>query len=149
MAQSTLNSLLKQQQQLQDELVQLGTSVGGDQRAILHDNPALDGRRNAIRAKLGRIGELENVEIIRPRLETDRVGLGNEVLVRFPDGEVETFTLLTPDDINFGSGFHNPISVRGPVGSAVLGRGAGETVVCELPEKEISLTIVTINPGGF
>lgn len=149
MARFTLDCLRQRKKKAEDELQELGRSSDGHQRASLHDDPASEERRNMLRAIKDSIGNLERVEIIQPRRDTSQIGLGNKVTVEFPDGEKDTYTILSDDDAAHG-GRTDIISYRSPIGSALLGKQRGETVVCKLPNKrQIELKIRKIVPGDF
>jgi len=149
MAQSTLDYLLARKTFLEQELKNLGESADGYQRATLHDNPSLEWRKNGIRSELARIGNLDRVEIIFPRQDRGSVGLGSQISVDYEDGDIETLTILAPDDVAFGNR-SNVISDKSPIGSTLIGRKVGETVVCGLPSgREIRIRVKEIKPGDF
>ena len=150
MTQSTLDYLLARKIFLEQELKNLGEeSADGYQRATLHDNPSLEWRKNGIQSELAHIGNLDRVEIIFPRQDRGSVGLGSQVSIDYGDGDIETLTILAHDDVAFGNR-SNVISNKSPIGSTLIGRRVGETVVCDLPSgREIRIKIKEIEPGNF
>ncbi len=69
---------------------------------------------------------LRNSEIISERSREDEVGLNNTVTLYFvEDGEEETYKLVTSVR---GNSLKNYISTESPIGAAILGHKAGETV---------------------
>lgn len=82
-----------------------------------------------------RITELENVlknvEIIKtpPKEEQDRVNLGTKVLVEL-DGQIDEFIIVGTLEADPAE---KKISDESPIGKALLGRRAGETVAVKTP----------------
>lgn len=120
-----------------------------------HDNPAYE---EAIRESViveQRYNQLQDklrkVVIIEPRQETDFIGLGNEVVVRFEDEEAdETFVLLGADDSATGKNFKPQwISIDTPLGQALLGQTRGTTIEVNAPAGKIRVKIKKINAGSF
>ena len=69
---------------------------------------------------------LRNSEIISERSREDEVGLNNTVTLYFvEDDEEETYKLVTSVR---GNSLKNYISTESPIGAAILGHKAGETV---------------------
>lgn len=91
--------------------------------------------------------KLISAEFIEPNQDTEEVHIGNTVIVHFSDAEEpERFTILGPDDSNNKQGW---ISYTAPIGQAILGRKAGETVVAKSPAGNLNIKIVSILPGEF
>ena len=92
--------------------------------------------------------KLKNVEFIKPRQETDKVGIGNAVRLRYRDGEEEEITILGPNDYNYGD---NPswFPYTSPLAQAIMGHGKEESVGYQAAEKEFEVTILDIKPGEF
>ena len=86
--------------------------------------------------------KLNNYKIIEPREETDTVGIGNTVIVRFSSMDVdEKFTILGPDD----SGTRDEwISFNTPVAKAMLGKKAGEEVTLEVNNQKIKILKILV-----
>ncbi|MEW2249255.1 MULTISPECIES: GreA/GreB family elongation factor [unclassified Streptomyces] len=73
---------------------------------------------------------------------TDVVGVGSTVTVRFPDGAEETYRIAEVADALDQS----LVTADSPLGRALLGHGAGDTVHYEAPEGGASAVVVSI--GG-
>ncbi|MFG3268541.1 GreA/GreB family elongation factor [Streptomyces bobili] len=71
---------------------------------------------------------------------TSRVGVGSTVTVRFTDSTVETIhigeTPLAPDQML--------VTADSPLGRALLGRHAGDTVSYETPEGQATAVVVSL-----
>ena len=69
---------------------------------------------------------LKNAEIVSDTSEEGVAGINNRVTVYFPeDDEEETYKLVTSIR---GNSIHNYISTESPIGKAIFGHKAGETV---------------------
>ena len=73
---------------------------------------------------------LRSVEIIEEGADRGRARLGSTVVIEGPYGDEETYTLVGPTEANPASG---RISANSPIGSALLGAGAGDEVEAVLP----------------
>ena len=78
---------------------------------------------------------LEVVEVVEP---DGRAVLGTRVALRFDDGDVEVLELVAPCEVDARAG---RVSHASPLGAAVLGRRAGETVSLVAPA---GLQLVTV-----
>jgi transcription elongation GreA/GreB family factor len=78
---------------------------------------------------------LEVAEVVEP---DGRAVLGTSVTLRFDDGDVEVFELVAPCEVDPRVG---RVSHESPLGAAVLGRRAGETVSLRAPA---GLQLVTV-----
>ncbi len=79
-------------------------------------------------AHLSDLGEeLERGEVVESRLmPTDVVTMNSQIRLKdLESGEVETYTLVFPDEANVDE---NKISVLAPIGTAMLGYRVGDTV---------------------
>lgn len=149
MARTTLEHLRQRKKQAEEELQRLGRNSHGHQRATLHDDPALEERKNVLRSIIVNIGNLDRVRIIEPRKRTGRVGVGNKVILEFNGDNMAAYTLLGDDDAKH-SGRPNVISYKSPIGSAVLGKRRGENATANIPGKEkIKVRVCKIEPGDF
>jgi transcription elongation factor GreB len=68
------------------------------------------------------------------------VGTNSTVMVRYSDGEQATY-ILTRDDVDAAVG---RISVNSPLGKALLGRSAGESVTFRAPGGDQNVTILEV-----
>ena len=130
---------------------EMGEAFGPD--CDWHDNSAADlavgeyKRIGVQEAELSRI--LRDVQIIKPRIETSDMGVGNAAIVRLGDFDKnETFTLLGPQDAVKG-GDRGWISYLSPVGSAMLGMKPGETKEFSVGGRKQTVTIKKVLPGNF
>ncbi|MEU8761533.1 GreA/GreB family elongation factor [Streptomyces sp. NPDC048659] len=97
------------------------------------------------------VGKLDQrIEEIQARLRTasvaapptDVVGLGSTVTVRFADGAESTVTvgeLAEAPDLNL-------VTTDSPLGRALLGHRAGDTVTYRTPEGATTATVVSLGP---
>ena len=89
--------------------------------------------------------QLESYEVIDPaqRPQTDRVFFGATVTVEDEDGAEQTYQIVGGDELaaELGPG---RISYEAPLGKALLGKRAGESVLVKRPAGELELTILKI-----
>ncbi len=116
-----------------------------------HDNAALDQANRDYEfysAKVGLLKErLRRVEIISPRVEVDRVELGNRVEVYFVNRRrTKTFTILGQADTGNKP---NWISFKSPLGKKLIKRKVGDTVRLKISGKNLYFNVVSILPGDF
>lgn len=83
--------------------------------------------------------QLNNAVIISPK-QTGAVQAGNTVTVE-SGGKQKTYLILGSSETNPREGI---ISRNSPIGSALVGRGAGETVKVKLANKEVEYKIIKI-----
>jgi transcription elongation factor GreA len=81
---------------------------------------------------------LEVVEVVEP---DGRAVLGTRVTLRFGDGEVEAFELVASCEVDPRSG---RVSHESPLGAAVLGRRAGDTVSLVAPAGRQLVTVLEV-----
>lgn len=109
----------------------------------LSENAEYDDARNEQSFIEGRIQELEamilNARVIQHHA-TSIVELGSIVTVKV-DGDEETYEIVGATESDPAAG---RISEESPIGSAVLGRKAGETVKVQSPAGPYDCTIVKI-----
>ena len=101
-------------------------------------------RQSLLEARIGylesRIAQLNIVEL--DTLSGSKAIFGATVTVEDVEtGEQKTFTLLGPDEADYASG---SISVHSPVGSAMLGKEAGDEITVEAPRGRLHYEIVDI-----
>lgn len=131
-------------------LVDKTKSLGGTQESAQdwHDNAAYDHLQEELAVledrQLRISVALREPKIIEPRRETDIVGIGNTVFVRYQgETENEAFTILGPYDSKTHPSW---ISYESALGNALIGQLSGSNV--ELPNGT-SVTLVRILPGDF
>ncbi len=104
----------------------------GDLRENSEYSAALE-RQEFVKARLeylvrrsAQLGQYNVKELAR-----DRIGFGTKVKVRdVGDGEIERFTLLLGEDLDFAN---NEISLNSPIGKALKGKRKGDVVQVTLP----------------
>lgn len=152
MTKGAYNFLKRSLQDALDHLREAQRSVGeaGD-TSDWHDNFAFDEAHRQIDLWSSvirmRRTQMENVIFIPPRVETDRVGLGNAVELRFQgEEENETFLVLGSVDAMFRK---NCLSYQTPIGHRILGQPAGSVIEFEIDGEKTRVKIVRILPGDF
>lgn len=114
----------------------------------LSENSEYDEAKNAQAIVEARIMEIEanlkHVKVVdEADLTTDRVGVGSKVTVHDLEfNEDDTYQIVGSSEIDV---LANKISDESPIGKALLGRSAGETVEAETPNGVLRLKIVEIS----
>lgn len=89
-----------------------------------------------------RIREIQNLlrraKVVERSDEIDVVGFGSTVTIVDDLGESETWTLVSPEEANSMRG---TISVKSPVGAALMGKHVGESVAVQAPGGETTFTV--------
>jgi len=112
----------------------------------IRENAAYDAAKHDQAFIEGRIREIEEllkrVELIEEPTDGDRsvVRVGSTVTIEI-DGEVETYTIVGAIEAKPSAG---RISNESPVGKALLGRRAGETVTIETPNGQLTARILKV-----
>jgi transcription elongation factor GreA len=148
---SVLEEALNQARiELSQAQLSIGEAAGSE--SDWHDNAAFDYANMEFDLKSANLARLTNklrdVEIIPPRQQTDKIDIGNTVVIKFEDEpENETFTILGPDDSGKKQGWLSHLS---PLGKSLIGKVVGETAEYSLgKEKKQIVRIVNILPGNF
>lgn len=145
-----LEDELKKNEELLRE-VQLSIGDSGDDTASWHDNFSFE-QAHRETDKFTKLvttlrGKLRSVSIIKPRLDTDHVDVGNTVTVKFEgESQPEIFTVLGPDDATKQPGW---ISNKSPLGSGLIGKKKDEIVEYGTPGKKFRVHVLDIQPGKF
>jgi transcription elongation factor GreB len=85
---------------------------------------------------------MDDVTVVDPAPRADgRAFFGAWVTVETEDGEERTYRLVGPDELDVARGL---ISVDAPLGRALLGRRAGDSVAVERPAGRAEVTVVWI-----
>ena len=114
----------------------------------LSENSEYDEAKNAQAIVEARIMEIEanlkHVKVVdEADLTTDRVGVGSKVTVHDLEfNEDDTYQIVGSSEIDV---LATKISDESPIGKALLGRSAGETVEAETPNGVLRLKIVEIS----
>ncbi|MDT0462113.1 GreA/GreB family elongation factor [Streptomyces gibsoniae] len=121
--------------------------------ATLRDSDAAVGDRADEADELQRAGDLQRLDarisMISTRLReaetagpppTDLVGVGSTVTVRFPDGSVETLQIgETAEELD-----PTLVTADSPLGRALLGHHAGDTVSYDAPGGQATAVVVSL-----
>ncbi|MBN2801296.1 MAG: transcription elongation factor GreB [Deltaproteobacteria bacterium] len=85
---------------------------------------------------------LSNIQVVETgTLSGDRVRFGATVVVEDEGGDVATWHIYGVDEVNVGQGI---ISLRSPLGAALLGHEEGETVRFKAPQGDRELEILEV-----
>jgi transcription elongation factor GreA len=113
-------------------------SADGD----VSDNSEYEDTKEEFMQLEGRIREIQNVlrhaQVVARDKASDVVQFGSTVTLADEQGEVETWTLVSPQEAN---SLHGTISTQSLVGAALLGKRAGETIVVSAPGGETRFVI--------
>lgn len=113
----------------------------------LSENSEYDEAKNAQAIMEARIVELEkmlqNSKVIdEESISTDHVSIGVSVKVLFvEDDEEEVYDIVSSGEANARQ---NKISDESPLGSAMIGHKAGETIIAETPGGSLEMKILSI-----
>jgi transcription elongation GreA/GreB family factor len=147
---SILNSL---QAELDRQIAEMGSqSDGGHARSSYHDDAGFELLKNQTLAERVMVGDLAEAKIIIPRIETDVVGIGNKIKIRFVEEDSEeTVYLLGQDDVVRRKDLNGIIvSTLSPLGISINGRSKDETVEVKVGKSDkIHVNILDIEPGDF
>lgn len=99
------------------------------------------GRLRGINNAIERLGhQLDHAEIIPDRRRSDVVEIGSMVTV-LQDGKQKTFQILGSSETNPYRGI---ISHNSPIGAALVGHRAGDSVTVKLDHKEVEYKVVKV-----
>jgi transcription elongation GreA/GreB family factor len=111
--------------------------------------PRQGGRREALLAeKRARLEE--RLEVLRRQLSglrldglTDKetAAIGQRFAIRVEDGAVESWELASPDEANPRAGL---VSVRSPLGQALLGKTPGEVAEVKTPAEVYAVVVLSV-----
>jgi transcription elongation factor GreA len=113
----------------------------------LSENAEYDEARNEQAKVEARIKELDelirNAEIVdETTVDTSAVSVGSTVSVRDPEADEDvTFIIAGSNEVNPSE---NVISDMSPIGKALLGHHAGDTVTVEAPRASFKLKIISV-----
>jgi transcription elongation factor GreA len=102
---------------------------------LLVEQARLERRIAALEARLA------VAQIVEPAADGS-AGIGTSVRVRDAGGEIAEYELVGEIESYVGNG---RVSVGAPVGRALAGRGAGESVAVETPRGTLSLEILSVS----
>jgi transcription elongation factor GreA len=108
----------------------------------ISDNSEYEDTKEELVLAEARIREIEHIlrraQVITQEGSRDVVQLGSRVTVIDDEGITETWVIVGPEEAN---AMHGRISIESPVGAALLGKRAGDTVVVQAPGGETRFTI--------
>jgi transcription elongation factor GreA len=111
----------------------------------ISDNSEYEDLKESYMQTEARIRELETTldraEVIAEGSVDGMIGLGSHVTVRSDDGLEEAWVLVGPEEANPGSG---RFSTESPVGRALIGRRAKDSVSVETPGGSITYTVIDV-----
>jgi len=143
------DKLCKQLEHLKGEKrLQISRDIGeAREKGDLSENAEYDAAKEAQAHNEKRIADLENTlsrgQIIKEdEIKGDKVVLGVTVKVRDKNtGEEESYTLVSEEESDFDA---NKISAASPVGSALMGKKAGDVVDIKAPAGILQYEILSI-----
>jgi transcription elongation factor GreA len=136
--------------ELKEASLAIGEAAGRE--SDWHDNAAFDYANMDYDLKsaslVNLIKKLQDVEIIIPRKATDKIGLGNTVVVKFENEiESEKFTILGPDDTGRKEGW---LSCLSPLGASLIGKKEGDIVEYSLQKGVVQkIQVIKVLEGEF
>jgi len=110
----------------------------------LSENAEYEDARNEQSFVEGRIQELEHIlkyAEVSENKSKDEIALGSRVKVKI-DGKQHFYEIVGSTEADPMSG---RISIDSPIGSAIIGKKAGEKVLAQTPNGETKLIIVSVN----
>lgn len=148
--QETYDALLEQESQLKkslkDALRQLGEAAESDNNTW-HDNAAFDATNELIRriqSQLKIVTRRIQSTIIVEKASGNVIGLGHIVTLKFPDKDPFRAKMVgqrvgrSDDEIR-------QVSTDSPLGRALLGNTAGNTVSYSAPRGEVTVEIISVD----
>jgi transcription elongation factor GreA len=112
----------------------------------ISDNSEYEDTKEELVLAEARIREIEHIlrraQLLTHERRHDVVQLGSRVTVIDEEGITETWVIVSPEEANAMQG---RISVESPVGSALLGKRPGDTVVVHAPGGESRLTVQQVD----
>ena len=115
---------------------------GGDD---LLENAELEAAKNEQAFVEGRIDDLSyllsNAKVIDEPVRSGEVGVGTTVVIQEEGEEAETYMIVGAPEVDLMA---NKISNESPIGMAVMGHHAGETVEVRAPAGSYKVTIIEV-----
>ena len=88
---------------------------------------------------------LESVYVVEPSAPEGRAAFGARVTVEDDEGELTTYELVGPDEVDLPA---RRISSASPVGQALLGKRAGDRAVLRRPKGAVEVTVRSVTRPG-
>ena len=115
---------------------------GGDD---LLENAELEAAKNEQAFVEGRIDDLSyllsNAKVIDEPVRSGEVGVGTTVVIQEEGEDAETYMIVGAPEVDLMA---NKISNESPIGMAVMGHHAGETVEVRAPAGSYKVTIIEV-----
>lgn len=112
-------------------------------------DPTADPEYRRLSAELSDIEQVTRHAILTDELTGDpqRIEVGDEVSVRFPDGSVETLLIVHPLEATLDA---YRVSADAPLAKALIGRRVGEEVTVDAPGGRLRCTVeaARLRTGG-
>lgn len=148
--QETYDALVEQEAQLKkslkDALGQLGEAAESDSNTW-HDNAAFDATNELIRhiqSQLRIVSYRVQNTIIVEQTSGDVIGLGHVVTLKFPNKEPFTVKMVG-QRIGRSDDKIQQVSTDSPLGMALLGHVAGDTVSYPAPRGDMTVEIISVD----
>ena len=84
---------------------------------------------------------LESIYVLEPSAPEGKVAFGARVTLEDAQGQAIAYEIVGPDEVDVAAG---RISIASPVGRALLGKRAGDTVVLRRPKGDLEVTVVSV-----
>ena len=84
---------------------------------------------------------LASIYVVEPSTPDGRVAFGALVTVEDVGGQTIEYEIVGPDEVDVSAG---RISAASPVGQALLGTRAGDTVVLRRPKGDVEVTVISV-----
>ena len=121
-------------------LARLQSELADLRRANLSGPGEVGTRRARVLAQV-----LESVYVVEPSAPEGRVAFGARVTVEDGDGELTTYELVGPDEVDLPA---RRISSASPVGQALLGKRAGDRAALRRPKGTVEVTVRSVTRPG-
>ncbi len=89
---------------------------------------------------------LDEVTVVEGPVDASKIHFGAWVRLKDQDGKIIDYRLVGPEDIDVKN---NHISIKSPVGQALVGKAKGDTVTIRRPKGPVDVTVEDVNYKGF
>lgn len=146
LSQGSFDNLQKEAEELKNRLIpDIAKKIDeAKQQGDLSENAEYHQAREEMSWAQGRLMQvnqiLANAQIIQKNKNTTSVSLGSKVVVEV-NGNERIYTIVGPQEIDLTQGFISNVS---PIGEALLGREAGDTVEINTPGGKQQYKIIAV-----
>ena len=146
LSQGSYDSLLKEAEDLKNQLIpDIAKKIDeAKQQGDLSENAEYHQAREEMSWAQGRLMQVQqilaNAEIIQKNKNTTSVSLGSKVVLDV-NGQERIYTIVGPQEIDLTKGFISNVS---PIGEALLGHEAGDTVEIITPGGKQNYKIIAV-----